>query len=52
MRRFLIVVLGLAATFVVWLVFKSYTMPIFAENGIAELEAIPVKGIGTLTEAR
>jgi len=44
MRRFLLVVGALVAAFVAWLVFKSYTMPIFSENGIAELEAIPVNG--------
>ena len=44
MRRFLIGFGLLAAAFVVWFVFKSYTMPIWTENGIAELEAVNVNG--------
>ena len=44
MRRLLIGFGILAAAFVVWFVFKSYTMPIWTQNGIAELEAINVNG--------
>src|ERR1700682_6538470 len=44
MRRVLLA-FGLGATaFVAWFVFKSYTMPIWTENGIAELEALNVNG--------
>jgi pimeloyl-ACP methyl ester carboxylesterase len=44
MRRFFLFLLLLVVAFGIWLTFKSYTWPIWTENGIAELEAIEVNG--------
>lgn len=44
MRRLLLVIGALVAALLTWFVFKSYTWPIFTENGIAELDEVEVNG--------
>lgn len=44
MRRVLLLLLAGIAGFLIWFVFKSYTWPIWTENGIAELEAVEING--------
>jgi pimeloyl-ACP methyl ester carboxylesterase len=44
MRRVLLFAGFLIGAFLLWFVFKSYTMPVFTANGIAELKAITVNG--------
>lgn len=44
MRRLLFTLGVVVVGFIVWFVFKSYTWPIFTQNGIAELEAVDVNG--------